>query len=775
MPDTPSRTAHTADFTFRVGDLATDVLKVTAFEGTEGISELFHFHVDLCSDESTVDFATVIGKPCVLRIDGTHGSRYVNGIIRRFERVGEGVNLTYYAAEIVPVHWLLTRRHRSRIFQEMSVPDIVEKVLTDAGIPTDNFRFALQGTYNPQEYVVQYRESEHAFISRLAEEVGIFYFFEHTEDGHKMVFADSGVAHVDTPNQAEVPYRAPTGLVSEAETEYLLAVRDQEQIRTGAVSLDDFDFQKPPTQLRAEVAAEQYSSLQFQDYPGEYTERSDGQGLAQVRLEEFQCARRTQHMNGTVRSLLPGYKFTLMEHPSEALNQEYIVTRLEHRARRPQSAEDEAATAGKTQYEVDVRTIVAEIPFRPPRKTPRPTVLGSQTALVVGPSGEEIYTDEYGRVKVQFHWDQEGQYNEESSCWIRVSQGSAGGQYGLMFLPRVGHEVVVDFLEGNPDQPIITGRVYNNDLMPPYTLPDEKTKSVIKTHSSKGGGGTNEIRFEDLKDKEQLFIQAQRQMDTRVKASHYHTVCGSYHLRIGGNDEGELREYVEDAKHVHIKGSLITQTDTDESHTVDGKVSIKVDGTQSVEIGSDVIEKFGANHKHEVTSTYALKATAVKIEATSGIELKCGGSSICLTPGAIFIQAPITNINSGSGPPVGPVTAMPTSPDPVEDPGSADQSEPGYDVTYDPDAAEYEELELEEPGEPPEEEETEEETSWIEIEMIDEANQPCAGERYEIQLPNGKIRRGSLDANGHARLDGIQPGTCQVRFPRLDSAAWERI
>jgi type VI secretion system secreted protein VgrG len=777
MAESLSRAASVADFTFKVGDLTTEDLKVTGFSGTEGISELYQFRVDFCSDQSDISFASVVGKPCVLEIAGPSGSRFVHGIVRRFERTGEGVNLTHYAAEVVPVHWLLTKRYRSRIYQNLSVPDIIKKVFDDAGIPSDRYRFATTGTYAALEYVVQYRESEFDFVSRLMEREGIFYFFEHAVDGHKLVLGDAPVAHTDTPNQAEFPFRAPTGLLPDEDREHVFALRDAEEMQTGLVSLDDFDFQKPATDLRGE-STDSTPALFHSDYPGGFVDRSVGQTYATVRLAEFQCAKREQYMAATARGLLPGFKFTLIEHPNDALNTEYLVTHLSHRATEQQAAAEESALGTGPHYQADVRTIPSTVTLRPSRKTPRPRVEGSQTALVVGPSGEEIYTDNYGRVKVQFHWDEEGQYNEQSSCWIRVSQGSAGGQYGMMFLPRVGQEVVVDFLEGDPDKPIITGRVYNNDQMPPYTLPDEKTKSTIKTNSSTGGGGTNEIRFEDKKDSEQLLLQAQKQMDTNVKANHFHSVGGNYHLRVGWKDEGSLYELVHKDKHVHVKNNSNTLIDTDESVTVKGKVSIKVTGTHSTDVGGDVVFKFGGNHKHDVTQTYALKAMSIKLEASSGIELKCGGASVVLTPSAVSINGSMVNINSGSGPSVSPVSASATSPTAAEDAAAAEETQPGHDVTYNPAAAEFAALELE-PGEftPVEvpEPEAPEELTWIEIELVDEADQPCAGEAYEMELEDGKVRRGTLDANGLARQENLKPGTVKVRFPRLDAAAWERI
>ncbi len=785
MADTDVLSAQQADFLFRIGEAPRDLLMVTGFTGTEGLSELYHFRLDLVSDDAEIDLAAQVGQPCTLEIKGTAGSRFVQGIVRRFERIGEGINKTNYSAEIVPAQWLLTRRHKSRIFQEhncpdMTVPGIVKKVMDDAGIPADNYRFALEGDYAAREYVVQYRESEMAFISRLMEEEGIFYFFEHTAEGYAMVIGDSPVAHVELPTDPEVPFRDPTGMVPEKE--YVFSLRESHQIQHGAVCLDDFNFEQPTMALRSSVAGPDLTALEYSDWPGEYVEKGVGDRLAQVRLEENAAARQVVQMAAVARGLIPGFKFTLIEHPNPAINREYLITHISHRAAQTQSAQEEVeGDQSGTRHDLDVRCIPSDIAYRPPRVTPKPTVLGSQTARVTGPKGEEIYTDKYGRVKVKFHWDREGQHDENASCWIRVSQGWAGGAYGMMFLPRVGQEVVVDFLEGNPDNPLITGRVYNGDHMPPYSLPDEKTKSTIKTNSSKGGGGTNEIRFEDLKGSEQLFIQAQRQMDTRVKANHFHTVGGSYHLHVGGEKDGELKgEYLQlihEGKHVHVKGNLNTAVDMDESREVTQKRSTKIGGTDSTQVGGDVVFKFGSNHKHEVTQTYALKALGIKLESDTGIELKCGGSSICITPAAIFITGgPLVNINSGSGPPVGPVMAQATSPEAPDDAAVADSSQPGKDVSYNADPSDYKptDVPVTPPPPPPGEDDKKKKTSWIEIQLTDEEGKPVPSEKYRVVTPDGEVKEGTLDANGKARVSGIEPGNCEITFPRLDKTAWKR-
>jgi type VI secretion system secreted protein VgrG len=414
---------------------------------------------------------------------------------------------------------------------------------------------------------------------------------------------------------------------------------------------------------------------------------------------------------------------------------------------------------------------------------------GCQTARVVGPEGEEIHTDKYGRVRVQFHWDRQGSENgqpklhgADSSCWIRVAQGWAGGQYGIMFIPRVGQEVIVDFIEGNPDDPIIVGRVFNADHMPPYPLPEQKTKSVIKTRSTKGGGGCNEIRFEDLKDKEQLFIQAQRQMDTRVKASHFHTMGGSYHIHVGGEyngqKSGDLLELVYKDKHVHIKEHLYTWVEQEEHRAIGGLQAVEIGGTRSWLMRKDAIDVFEANHQHEVTATYYLKAGDVKIEASGSIELVAGGSSIVISGAGIWITAPMVYINSGNGPPVPPTAVAGMCPGQAKDAAVADKSDPGKDTRYSgpsgavpalpppPDVPGHDF-----PDEPP----PETLTSFIDIELVDEEDKPVAGERWEIKTPDGKIKRGVTDSNGRAHVGGIPPGMCEIRFPRLDAEAWERI
>jgi len=713
-------------------------------------------------------------------------------------------------------------------------------VLTNAGIPTDRFDLSRWKTeFDPREFCVQYRETDYNFICRLMEEVGARWYFEQTKDAHKFVVADAADSYTDIEGEsAELPYRPPTALNVSEGLEHIYRLRISQCVRSGAVVLNDYSFENPKLNLQSNSDCGRDKSLEYFDCPGEYEKQGLGGSLAKIRAEEFESARIHGTAQGNSPRLAVGRKFTLTEHPSAPTNAEYLITTITHQGRQSTTrtstgtdAErflDGTANRARTQwlfhggqvandlfsagvasganpldalsvpnllddpaglapvdgdapvYDCSFEFIPSSVTYRPPRITPWPKMRGAQTAIVVGPSGEEIHTDKYGRVRVQFKWDREGNengepklYGADSSCWIRVSQGMAGGQYGMMFLPRVGQEVVVDFLEGDPDRPIITGRVYNADQMPPYELPKEKTKSVIKTNTSKGGGGTNEVRFEDLKGKEQILIYAQKDLHLRTNNDRVENVGHEHHLTV---DKGKY-ELVKKNKHVEVLGDLNEKLGGDLSLEVEGMSSVKISGTHSTKVGSDVVDQFESNHKHNVGATYALKAMSAKIEASTGIELKCGGSSIILTPAAIFIVGgPLVNINSGSGPPVGPVTASATSPAAPDSPVDADSVEPGKDTSYTGDVqtavAETAATAAGHEFEPTEV--AEQATSWIKIRLVNEAGEPVPSERYKITCPDGTVKEGALDANGEATVHGVQPGNCDITFPNLDRTAWRR-
>lgn len=765
----PSTTAP-AEFMFKAGDLTNDDLKVISFSGREELSTLYSFRIELRSDDAEIDFTTLVGKAGQIEIRATGGTRYINGIVRRFERLGEGSRQTFYAAELVPLHWLLTKRVKSRIFLEtncddMTIPGIIKKVLADAGIPEEKFRFATQGTYVARESVVQYRESDWNFISRLMEDEGIFYFFEHDTDKHVLVFGDTPSAHVTTPNQPTAPYRDPSGLVPDAKREAIFNVRDRQEIQIGAVSLDDFNFETPQVDVAADQAGEAFTSLEFYDYPGGYATQDVGTAWAKARLEEFQTGRRVQQMSATVRLLLPGFKFTLEEHPVEALNQEYLVLSVAHHARQPQSLEGEAGPAKGLEYTAELELVLATVPFRPACRTPKPRIHGSQTAIVTGPSGEEIYVDKYGRVKVHFHWDRESAFDENSSFWVRVRQSLAGGLYGIIFTPRIGQEVVVEFLEGDPDRPLITGSVYNADNMPPYTLPDEKTKSTIKTNSSVGGGGFNELRFEDKKDSEQIFMHGQKDLHIRIKNDEFDFIGRHKHETIKGNQA----KSIEGGEGRSVGGDQVTKVGGDWTVKVAGSSAFETAGSCNIYATGD-LGTHGANAQHLADGDFGIKAATVVIKGDT-ITLKSGGNFITIGSSGIDIKGAAVNINSGGSAASVSGLDVITAKDPAapEEPVTGD---PGQDVTYEQEGKPFDPLE-----DAPihdEDETTEEQTHWIGVRLFDDNGQPLAGERYLITMPDGThVAKGKTNKNGEVEVRGIDPGSCSITFPDLDGATWD--
>ncbi len=760
MPQTTDaayQSADTAEFVFRAAGGDNQLLRVVAFSGSEGLNQLFHFSLELVSDEPDLEFDKLVGEPCVLEIATESGPRYVNGIVRLFERLHEGSSKTHYAAEIVPRHWLLSRRSGCRIFQQhncpdMTVPGIVRKVLLDAGIPESQLRLATHGQYEPRDFVVQYRESDLDFITRLLEDEGAYFYFEHSEGSHVLVIADSPSAHVPTSSNATYPFRTVSGLVQERE--YVFRVQNRREIQTGRVSLDDFNFAKPPmdADMIGTRAADAFTALEFHDYPGGYLEKPRGQQVAQLRLEEFQCAREVITMTCNARSMTSGYTFELLEHPAQRLNRKYLITHVQHRGRQPQSGEEEVLPGDETGYAAQIRLIPDTVQYRAPRVTPRPHVRGTQTAIVVGPAGEEIYTDEFGRVKIQFHWDREGCYDERSSCWVRVSQGWAGGEYGSVFLPRVGHEVIVDFLEGDPDKPIVVGRVHNADLKPVYPLPEDKALSGFFTQSTKGGEGCSALIFDDTKDEEMVFVHSQLDLELTAErdcAEHYgndlYTVIDRSRLEL-------IRQYHQSE----------VKLDHDE----------KIHGNKSQIVKGAVAESFGSHY--EAAGSYYLTTDKgeVVIESASKITLKVGGNFVAIHGGGVDIVGSVVNINSGGS--AGNGTGGPF-PEFVEVYEAEFVEPPGYDVSYnraDKSAAGSSALTQQAP--PAAQPGEQKKTTWIEIELVDEAGQPWPNEPYEVIEPDGTVHKGSLDARGQARVQVNTPGECRICFPRLDQDAWRR-
>lgn len=492
--------ASEAQFLFEISGKE---FRVVDFTAQERISSLFEVNLTLASEDE-ITFDDVIGKEALLTIESEEKDRYFHGIICQFMQTGSKGNFFLYQARMVPSLWLLSLEQDCRIFQNKSVKDIIQEVLQEGGIPSDRFSFKLQNQYQPKEYCVQYRETDLNFISRLLEDEGIFYFFKHKKDGHFLVFGDSTVNYQSIKGKSEVLFHPADAMVPEEEVIHSFLF--SRQIRTGKFTLKDFNFEKPLLDLKAQKQDDFYQKLEVYDYPGKYIDETGGKKLVQVRLQESLMFKdRGEGQSGCPR-LISGFTYKLNSHDIDNFNQEYLLVEVFHSGSQPQALEEFANIGDSYSYSNDFVCIPSSVTFRPERKTPKPIVEGIQTAIVVGPAGEEIYTEEHGRIKVQFHWDREGKKNENSSCWIRVSHIWAGAGWGAMYIPRIGQEVIIDFLEGDPDRPLITGCVYNGENKPPYKLPDEKTKSTIKSNTSKGGGSFNELLMEDNQGKTHVVL-----------------------------------------------------------------------------------------------------------------------------------------------------------------------------------------------------------------------------------------------------------------------------
>jgi len=553
-------------------------VKVLSLQGSEGVSSLFSYTLRIVCEDAELDFDAIVGRPVVLTFLGEDESvaRHVHAMVVHIEQIGQGMRLATYELRLAPQAWLLTQRTDCRIFQNTSVPDIIKEVLTAAGLPSDRFKFSVKASYPPRDYCVQYRESDFEFISRLMEEEGIFYFFEHNlmgkDVGHVMVFTDHSTIHKTISGKAAVLYHPSTTGIKTEDSVFPFSFR--QGVRSGSVVLKDFDFRKPVLKLKPKQKHTVDDQLEVYDFPGRLDSGSDGDRLAKVRLEGLQVPRKMGEGESDCLRFIAGYYFTLDEHPRESLNQEYLLTRVETWIRQPQVLE-EGAGMEPAVYQNRFSCIPAVVQFRAPQVTPKPTVQGVQTAIVVGPAGEEIYPDEYARVKVQFHWDRKGKNDEKSSCWIRVSQLWAGAGWGAMFIPRIGHEVIVDFVEGDPDRPIITGRVYHGTNKPPYKLPDERTKSTIKSNSSKGGGGSNELRFEDKKGSEEVYLHGQKDWTIKIENDKNQDV---------GHDET-----------LHVGNDRTKTVDHDQSDTIGNDKSINVGHNHTEFIGANKTETVAIN------------------------------------------------------------------------------------------------------------------------------------------------------------------------------------
>ncbi|WP_239026952.1 type VI secretion system Vgr family protein [Geomonas oryzisoli] len=605
---------------------------LTELTGEEGISRSFRFDLSLQSERPGIAFQSLLGSNATVAITLANGTkRYLNGIISSFTQGrssgedSEDGRFSFYRCTLVPWFWALSKSADMRIFQNRSIPEIVEQVFENLGFSW--YRFDLRGSYEKRNFCVQYRETAFNFVSRLLEEEGLFYFFRHEDGKHTMIIADSPDANLPCPFQQYASSRPnATGTRKE---DVITSLEITRCIHPAAYSLSDYNFTIPNANLKSEapgVAQTQATKCELYDAPGCYGSKGAGDRLARIRMEEEETMATVLLGSSDCRAFASGYRFRLKDHCSPEMDgKEFLLISVKHDAM-------EAYNAGSiSSYRNSFECIPRQTPYRPARLTPKPVVQGTQTAVVVGPPGEEIHTDQYGRVKVKFHWDRAGKTDDSSSCWIRVSQPLAGSGWGALFLPRVGHEVIVDFLEGDPDRPVIIGRLHNGVNLPPYPLPAAKTKSCMKSCSTPGSQGHNELCFEDKKGAEQLSIHAQREQVNRV-------------------NEDSL-EWVGQDRHLIVKRDQLEQVSRDQHLQVAGDCNHRIDGDLSITVGADLQLKVATKYALQAGEAVHIQAAkSIVVESLTQVSLQVGGSFITITPAGVAIVGGSVQINNGGMP-----------------------------------------------------------------------------------------------------------------------------
>lgn len=641
-----------------------DALDFKRMDGADELGRLYEYSVQALSDNGGIAPTDLLGKAASVSVQlATSGERHFHGLVAAMGLEGMDEGRYSYRLVLRPWLWLLTRRSDTRVFQKKNLQDILKEVFEPFSA---DFRFELSGTLPVYEYCVQYRESDFDFVSRLLEQEGVYHYFAHEKSKHTLVLVNRSSAHPPCPGQDEMLFRETLDPLLEFE-----AITDwqvQHEIQSGQAVLTDYDFEHPSTSLLAKTKAERSGSepkLEVYDYPGLYLTKSDGEHYSKLRVEELQAGWVRASGGGAVRSLATGHTFTLKEHPRRDQNvkQLLVSTRIEAQYAGYRSG------AADSYFRVRFTALPASEQFRPARITPKPVVHGPQTAVVVGPAGDEIHTDKYGRVKLQFHWDRLGKKDAASSCWVRVSHPSAGKGWGGISLPRIGQEVVVSFLDGDPDRPLVTGRVYNAEQMPPHALPANATISTMRSRSSKGGGDSdfNELRFEDKKGGEHVWFQAQKDYyqlvkndaQTVVEHDEVHIVNNNHTQTIAANDALSIG-----GDTVQSYGATLSSTvGKTHTHTVGENQAVNIAQNQVLTIGANLEQSVGANADLKVGANVALQAGAnlhvkaganLVIEAGAMITLKAGGASIVIGGPGVSVTGSMVMINSGGAPGAGP-------------------------------------------------------------------------------------------------------------------------
>ena len=596
-----------------------------SFTGNEGISQLFSFQLELLSENKRIRFEDILGKEISFGVAGPESDeppRCIHGIVTAFAQLPDTSRFSRYRAIVAPKLWILTQMQNCRIFQNLAVPDILKKLLDGIDVAWE-----LQSSYQPREFCVQYRETDFNFLSRLMEEEGIFYFFRFAKDSHRLVISDNKASHHDMPGQSSLIYDDVSGGVRD-ETRISSWVKTQE-LGPGKYSMQDYNFENPQTNLLSsqdilpaatigkithKLKVGGNDKFEIYDYPGRYENKGQGKDTTKHAMELMEMSQFVILGESNSYYLTPGYRFALTNHPSAEGS--YILTSVTHSA--SEGGFHSGSEVGQNHYANGFRSIPFSLLFRPPQTATKPHVWGCQTAVVVGPSGEEIYADKYGRVKVQFHWDREGQRDQSSSCWIRVATHWAGRGWGAIHLPRIGQEVVIDFLEGDPDRPIIVGSVYNAMNMPPYGLPANKTQSGIMSDSSPRSGGYNQIRFEDKHGSEEVLVHAQRDMNTTVE-----------------NNET-----------IEVKNNRTTSIDMDDKTTVGKNMTLTVQADRTATIYGKDSETIYQDSTVTIMGSESRTIGMSRNATLTASDTLVAGGTISITASGVTITAPTIMLNA---------------------------------------------------------------------------------------------------------------------------------
>ncbi len=583
------------DLTFTFSVVGSDIVfRVEHFHIEESVSEPFRIGLTLLSLNADITFDHLSRQSAVLTLygQGSDCARHFHGVINEFRYCGQGRRFAEYKLTLVPDYWFLGLRQNCRIFQQQTLPDIIKAVFDDASLA--DYRFDLSRQYSEIDYLLQYRESDRSFVERLLAEYGLWYYFEHSDSAHTLVIIDSNDAvpalestSANASYTGALVYHPEGGGVPDYEC--VSALMQSRRSLTGKVTYSDYNYLTPNLPLQTSTQDAGNADLAIYDYPGRYISVAQGNQRAADAQAHLSSHRLIYAMNSNIMRVACGYQIEITAHPREELNRDYYITALSHRGSNPGVREEETQNQPAT-YSNEWQALAADATYKAP-KWPAPVIDGPQTALVVGPAGEEIYTDEYGRIKVQFHWDRAGSNDEHSTCWVRVSQAMSASGWGAVALPRIGQEVVVTFIEGDPDRPLVTGAVYNGLNTPPYALPENKTKTVLRTQSHKATG-YNELAFEDEAEQQEIAIYAQKDMRIKVLNTRYRQIEQDEELKVAGNQQNEIGGDATES----IAGNKVTTTKQTLTETVMSDVTLNEYQKKTVAVKTDVTQAITDNH-----------------------------------------------------------------------------------------------------------------------------------------------------------------------------------